>query len=64
MNDMDDMLEKAGAAMAAVKAMLDAMADHPGADKRSLAVAKTEFETGFLWAANAVGGPSFLDGDR
>ncbi|MBV2147890.1 hypothetical protein KRZ98_06245 [Sphingobium sp. AS12] len=58
---MNELLEKTGAAMVAVKAMLDAMAAQPGIDKRSLAVARTQFETGFLWAASAVGGPGILD---
>lgn len=61
---MNDLLEKTGEAMMAVKAMLDAMAGQPGIDKRSLAAAKTEFETGFLWAASAVGGSGVLDGEQ
>lgn len=58
---MNDLLTKTGEAMTTVKAMLDAMAAQPGVDKRSLSIARTQFETGFLWAASAVGGPSVLD---
>lgn len=52
---MDEVTTKTGAAIEAVKAMLDAMKEN-GADPRGLAVCRTQFETAFLWTANAVGG--------
>lgn len=58
---MDEVTMKTGAAIGAVKAMLDAMAADPTVDKRGLAVARTQFETSFLWAANAVGGESIFE---
>lgn len=57
----ENILIKTGAAAEAVKAMLDAMGETPGADRRALAVARTHFETGFLWIANSVSGPGILD---
>ena len=50
------------AAVGAVKVFLAAMGDSPGIDKRSLAVARTNFETAFLWAANATGESIFFNG--
>ena len=51
-------------AMNAVKAkaeevgmQLDALALLPGIDKRALAIAKTELQTGFMWAVRAVAQP-------
>ena len=61
MSGMDNLLTKTGEAVVSVKAMLDAMAAHPGADPRGLAVAKTHFETAFLWAANATGGEGIFE---
>lgn len=58
----DDVLIKTGTAVEAVKAMLDAIGDIPGADRRAIAVAKTNFETAFLWVANATGGPGIFEG--
>lgn len=51
-----EVLEKTGAAIGAVKVMLDALAAMPNADGRAIAVAKTQFETAFLWTANAAAG--------
>ncbi|PTR11767.1 MULTISPECIES: hypothetical protein [unclassified Novosphingobium] len=56
---MDEVAAKTGAAMEAVKAMLDAMKAH-GADARGLAVCRTQFETAFLWAGVAVCGEPIL----
>ena len=56
---MDEVTIKTAAAIQAVKAMLDAMKEHSG-PTRSFAVCCTQFETGFLWAANAVGGEPIL----
>jgi hypothetical protein len=53
---MEASLIKTGQAIEAVEAMLDALKELPGTDARSLAVARTHFETAFLWAANAAGG--------
>jgi hypothetical protein len=57
---MDEVTLKVGDAIGAVKTLLDTMAADPSVDKRSLAVARTQFETAFLWAANAVGGEPIL----
>lgn len=50
-----------GRAIDAVRRML-AELEANGADKRSLAVARTQFETAFLWAANAHGGEPIFNG--
>ncbi len=52
---MDELTIKTGAAIEAVKAMLAAMKEAE-VDPRGLAVARTQFETAFLWVANAAGG--------
>lgn len=51
-------------AMNAVKAkaeevglQLDALRDMPGIDQRALAIAKTELQTGFMWAVRAIAQP-------
>jgi hypothetical protein len=44
------------AAIDAVQRLIQAIEDAPATDKRSLAVTRTQFETAFLWAANAYGG--------
>jgi len=43
------------AALKAVQSLLDTMRDTPEIDKRATAVAKTQFETAFLWVANSTG---------
>lgn len=52
-------------AMNAVKAkaeevgmQLDALLLMPGIDKRALAIAKTELQTGFMWAVRAIAQPA------
>lgn len=55
---MEETMLKTGAAIGAVQSLLEALAADPTVDKRGLAVARTQFETAFLWAANAVGGES------
>lgn len=52
-------------AMNAVKAkaeevgqQLDALRDMPGIDQRALAIAKTELQTGFMWAVRAIAQPA------
>ncbi|KOQ71565.1 hypothetical protein JY409_03380 [Stenotrophomonas maltophilia] len=42
----------------AVGAQLDALSLLDGIDKRALAIAKTELQTGFMWAVRAVARPS------
>lgn len=37
--------------------LLEAMRDMPGIDQRALAIAKTELQTGFMWAVRAVAQP-------
>lgn len=61
---MNDLLTKTGDAIETVIAMIDAMDAHPGVDRRALAVARTNFETAFLWAASAVQGPSIFQKDQ
>lgn len=60
--DRDEYMEKIAVAMVAVTTMLDAAATLPASDKRAIAVARTQFDTGFLWAAKAVEGGGLLDG--
>lgn len=48
-------------AIDAVQRMLHALQDS-GADARALAVARTQFETAFLWAVNAHGGEMIFNG--
>jgi hypothetical protein len=36
---------------------LDALLDVPGIDKRALAIAKTDLQTGFMWAVRAIAQP-------
>ena len=50
------------AAVKAVQQLLDAVKDAPGSDPRQVAIARTQFETAFLWTANAVGGESLFNG--
>lgn len=59
---MEEALVKTGSAIEAVKDMLKALSVLPDADPRAMAVARTQFETAFLWAANAVQGESVLNG--
>jgi len=54
--------ENLGAAIAAVQKLLDSLKEASGADARSAAVARTQFETAFLWVANAAGGEPVLRG--
>ena len=59
---MEEIMVKTGGAIGAVQEMLTAMAADPSVDKRGLAVARTQFETAFLWAANAAAGESVFEG--
>lgn len=52
-------------AMNAVKAkaeemglLLDALRDMPGIDQRALAIAKTDLQTGVMWAVRAIAQPN------
>lgn len=49
-------------AIDAIQKLLTSLKAAPGVDTRSLAVARTHFETGFLWVANAASGEAILDG--
>lgn len=40
-----------------VKALLDALAQAPAIDQRALAIARTELQTGFMWAVRAIARP-------
>lgn len=42
---------------AEIGAQLDALAELPGIDKRALAIAKTELQTGVMWAVRAIAQP-------
>lgn len=53
---MDDLMVAVGTAMEAAQKALDAAKAAPSTDPRSLAVARTQFETAFLWLTNAIGG--------
>lgn len=53
---MDDLTLSVGAAIDAAQKALEAAKNAPGTDPRSLAVARTQFETAFLWLGNAIGG--------
>lgn len=50
-------------AIEAAMRVLDAFAKLPAANPRALAVARTQFETAFLWLANSMG-PSVMDGGQ
>lgn len=50
------------AAIDAVQRFIHALEGTPTTDKRSLAVTRTQFETAFLWAANAHGGEPIFNG--
>lgn len=43
---------------AEVGQLLDALTDHPGIDKRALAIAKTDLQTGFMWGVRAIAQPT------
>jgi molybdate-binding protein len=40
-----------------VGALIDQIAQMPGIDPRALAIAKTELQTGFMWAVRAIARP-------
>lgn len=42
---------------AQVGAQLDEMAKEPGIDPRALAIARTELQTGFMWAVRSIARP-------
>ncbi|MGH8040381.1 MAG: DUF7681 family protein [Stenotrophomonas sp.] len=37
--------------------LLEALGDIPGIDKRALAIARTELQTGLMWATRAIAQP-------
>lgn len=57
---MDEIMKKTATAIEAVQAMLDAMRE-TDSDQRSLAVAKTQFETAFLWISTSANGGGVLN---
>lgn len=57
---MDEVMQKTSEAMRAVHAMLQAVEALPQSDRRALAVARTQLETGFLWVASAADGGGIL----
>lgn len=58
---MQEALVKTGSAIEAVRDMLKALSALPDADPRAMAIARTQFETAFLWAASAAQGESVLN---
>ncbi|WEK00600.1 MAG: hypothetical protein P0Y59_02595 [Candidatus Sphingomonas phytovorans] len=60
MTTQNETLDKTGVAMASVKALLDGLSALEGVDHRSAAVARTHFETAFLWVAVAASGEGVL----
>lgn len=48
-------------AISAVEELLAALKAKPTADARQLAIARTKFESAFLWAANADGKGQILN---
>lgn len=57
---MEEALVKTGLAIEAVRDMLKALSALPDADPRAMAVARTQFETAFLWAVKAAEGGDIL----
>jgi hypothetical protein len=56
-----ELLTKTATAIEAVAAMLKAM-QTASCDPRGMAVCRTQFETAFLWVANAQGGEPVFGG--
>ncbi len=52
-----DAMNATKAVAESVSKQLDALANLPGVDKRALAIAKTELQTGFMWAIRSVARP-------
>lgn len=50
------------AAIDAVQRLIAVAEDTPTTDRRSLSVARTQFETAFLWVASAHGGAPIFNG--
>ena len=42
---------------AQVETLLNSLASVPGVDQRALAIAKTDLQTGFMWAVRAIAKP-------
>lgn len=51
-----------GSCVISMNVMLLKLGAMPGIDKRSLAVARTQLETGLLWLSSAVSGGAILEG--
>lgn len=51
-----------GSGVTSINLMLLKLGAMPGIDKRSLAVARTQLETGLLWLSSAVSGGAILEG--
>lgn len=52
-----DAMNAIKAKAADVGALVEALTHQPGIDKRALAIAKTELQTGFMWAVRAIAQP-------
>jgi hypothetical protein len=57
---MDDVITKLGEAMVAVSRLLAALEASPVTDPRGRSIARTHFETAFLWVAQATDGESII----
>lgn len=55
-------MERIAAAANAINAAVNALREMPGIDQRSLAVARTQFETSLLWLSAAASGGGLLEG--
>ncbi|MEI2428674.1 hypothetical protein RDV84_00260 [Lysobacter yananisis] len=56
--DEIDAMNRIKAKAAEVGELLDAVRDTPGVDQRALAIAKTDLQTGFMWAVRAIAQPA------
>lgn len=59
---MDELETEMAKAIDQVQRMLHIAENRLGPDPRSLALTRTQFETAFLWFANAVGGEPIFNG--
>lgn len=53
-----DAMNQVKAKAAEVRELLDTICATEGVDQRALAIAKTELQTGFMWAVRAIAQPA------
>lgn len=56
--DEIDLMNQVKAKAAEVGELLDKLAATDGLDKRAVAIARTELQTGFMWAVRAIAQPT------